>query len=385
MKIWGTGARWYWKPRIALRNLGYDNNLFHESEEPQGSFTATLNPGVDLLLPIGKRNLLRLIEDLDLVYYAKDPPGFYMNNDASLLYDLYLNRVHLALGDQYVTRYQRQNDELDARVRRNNNLLFGDLLVDVSPRVQLGLTHESDKIEYDDNSIQDPDIPDTPDSVANILDRTERVNGVLLRYDALPRTAFSLRVRHTDYDFVDPDSTRQSSEMRYLMGAEFDPSGILNGELELGYSKFTAPRAEAQDFDGLVGNVNVTWKTKPWLHFRVTGVRDRLFSTYASNLYFLRRSLEGRFSLRIGGLGWLDLGYGWGSNEYPVEDVNIGTAEDSDLVRRDDQFRNPIVGFRYHPREGMVVGLEAKYRSRDSNYASEYDRLFVAVSVSLSR
>jgi hypothetical protein len=145
-------ANWgplYWKPRITLKDLGYDNNLFHQDKDPVGSFIATLTPGIDLLLPMGRRNLLRLTEDLDLVYYEKDPPGFYMNTDGAILYDLYLNRIHLSLGDQFVSRYQRQNDEIDTRVRRNNNLIFGELLVDVSPRIQVGLTHDRDKIEYD--------------------------------------------------------------------------------------------------------------------------------------------------------------------------------------------------------------------------------------------
>jgi hypothetical protein len=124
---------------------------------------------------------------------------------------------------------------------------------------------------------------------------------------------------------------------------------------------------------------------RTWLHFQVSAERDRRFSTYASNLFYLRRELEGRVSLRMGGAGWLDLGYGWDSNDYPVADVNVGTEEDPVLINREDRFTNPIVGFRYQPRPGMIVGLEAKYRQRTSNYTREYERLFVAVTISLTR
>lgn len=372
----------YWKTRIRLKDAGYDNNLYNQDEEPEGSFTAILTPGIDLWLPMGNRQLLWATEDLDLVFYEKDPPGIYLNNDAALGYDLYLKRIHLALSDTFTTRLQRPNDEIDARVRRVNNLLGGELLLDLSPRVEVGLTHESDRIRYDDKSVEEPG---APDSIAQILDRTERRNGLLLRYAALPRTSFLLRVRHTDYDFNAPESTRESSEIRYLVGAEFDPTGIINGELEVGHSSFTADLAPEQDFAGFVGRTGVTWKTKSWLHFQVTAERDRLFSTYATNLFYLRKSLEGRVSFRVRGAGWIDLGYGWDISDYPVEDVNIGTDKDPILVSREDRFKNPIFGFRYQPHEGIVIGFEAKYRSRTSNYTRDYDRIFVAVSVALTR
>lgn len=378
-------ANWgplYWKSRIRLKDAGYDNNLYNAEQEPVGAFTATLSPGIDLFMPIGKRNMLWVADDLDFVFYEKDPPGIYLNNDGALGYDLHLKRIHLALGDRLTTRRQRPNDEIDARVRRENNLLSGKLLLQVSPRVEAGLIHESDKISYDDASVEEPGVPD---SIALVLDRTERQNGLVLRYAALPRTTFLIRVRHTGYDFKDPASTRESSELRYLAGAEFDPTGIINGELEVGYSSFTADLAPEQDFDGLVGRAKVTWQMKSWLHFRVTAVRDRQFSTYATNLFYLRRSLEGRASLRMGGAGWLDLGYGQDRSDYPVEDVNSGTEDDPVYVSREDRFSGPILGFRYQPREGMVLGFEATYRSRESNFARDYDRLFVAVSITLSR
>jgi hypothetical protein len=68
-----------------------------------------------------------------------------------------------------------------------------------------------------------------------------------------------------------------------------------------------------------------------------------------------------------------------------VEDVNTGTDDQPVFVSREDTFSNPILGFRWFPREGMVLGFEAKYRSRTSNCTRDYDRLFVAVTVSLSR
>ncbi len=378
-------ANWgplYWKPRIRLKDAGYDNNLYNTNQEQVGSFTATLAPGIDLFMPIGNRNMLWVEEDLDIVFYEKNPPGIYLNNDGAFGYDLYLKRIHLALGDRYTTRLQRPNDEIDARVRRNNNLISGELLLEISPRVEAGLTHDSDKISYDDPSEVEPG---APDSIALVLDRTERRNGLLMHYAALPRTTFLIRVRHTDYDFKDPASTRESSELRYLLGAEFDPTGIINGELEVGYSSFTADLAPEQDYAGLVGFARMTWKMKSWLHFTVNADRDRQFSTYATNLFYLRRKLEGRVSLRMGGAGWLDLGYGWDRSDYPVADVNTGTEDDPVYVSREDRFSNPILGFRYLPREGMVLGFEAMYRSRTSNFARDYDRLFVAVSITLSR
>jgi len=372
----------YWKTRLKLKDLGYDSNLFQQEEGQVSSLTATLTPGIDLFLPMGRRQMLWAAEDLDVVYYAKDPPGLYLNNDAALGYDLYLKRIQLSLSDRYKTSLQRPNEEIDARVRRVNNLISGELLLDLSPRVSAGLTHQSDTIRYEDKTVEEPG---TPEGLALILDRTERRNGLLLRYDALPRTSFLLKARHTDYDFRDPASTRESTEMRYLVGVAFDPTGLITGELEVGYSLFTADLAPDQDFEGFVGRSEVTWRTKPWFHISVNAERDRRFSTYASNLFYLYEKLEGLVSLRIAGTGWLDLGFGEDRSDYPVADVNIGTDEEPVLVKREDRFTNPILGFRYYPREGMVLGFEARYRSRTSNFAPDFDRLFVAVTISLSR
>ena len=382
MRVWPTGDRSTGNPASELKDAGYDNNLYNTDQEQVGSFTATLTPGIDLFLPIGNRQMLWVNEDLDFVFYEKDPPGIYLNNDGALGYDLYLKRIHLALGDRFTTRLQRPNDEIDARVRRNNNVISGELLLDVSPRVKAGLTHDNDKISYDDASVVEPG---APDNIALILDRTERRNGLLLRYAALPRTTFLLKARHTDYDFKDPASTRESSELRYLAGRRIRSHRDHQWRTGGGHSSFTADLAPEQDYDGFVGRARVTWQIKSWLHFPVTADRDRQFSTYATNLFYLRRKLEGRVSLRMGGAGWLDLGYGWDRSDYPVADVNIGTEDDPVSFSREDRFSNPILGFRYHPREGMVLGFEAKYRSRTSNFARDYDRLFVAVSITLTR
>ena len=61
----------YAKPRLLLKEVGTDSNVFNAAGEQQSDFTMTVAPQIDIWVPVARRALLKTTTGADLVYYAQ--------------------------------------------------------------------------------------------------------------------------------------------------------------------------------------------------------------------------------------------------------------------------------------------------------------------------
>ena len=140
-------------------------------------------------------------------------------------------------------------------------------------RIRASLGFELDNYDYKDGQIIGGPVFDQ-----DFRDRDELDVIARLDYAISPDTALFGSVTHRtrDYDLNLPD--RDSEGWRYLVGANFDLSAKVRGEIGVGYSNTSFDSPAFQDVDGFAANARVEWFPTQITTVTVSGLRDTLES-----------------------------------------------------------------------------------------------------------
>ena len=366
---------------FALEKMGYDSNLFNDEEDEIGSFTMTLSPELQVMLPVGAHHLFQASGKLGLVLHNESPPGNYLNAFGTLKYDLYRNRFHFSLADHYVRDRRRQNTEFNQRILMTSNEVNGELALRVATRVNSGFSYGLNSVRFDSGA----ELEDSPGlSLAEILDRDEHTASWRTRIDFSSRVNSLIDLSLTDYRFKMPGNIRESYEWSGSFGLEIDEGARVTGLAEIGYAVFKAREVEDQDFSGVLWTAALDWQMSQRFHLLLESRRNRNFSAFADNLYFLNLVNQPTIRIHMQDTTWFGLGYAWSNSTYPVEGTNLGTVEEPLFVAREDDITGPVVTFRHQTGKSAgklyTMGMEARYLERESNTVNNYERFFVYVS-----
>jgi len=85
----------YLTPKVFLRELGVDSNVFNSAGDPQSDFTFTVAPQVDVWLPVARRALFQGTAGSDLVWYANYGSERSIDPQFAGRGEIYLRRITL--------------------------------------------------------------------------------------------------------------------------------------------------------------------------------------------------------------------------------------------------------------------------------------------------
>ncbi len=369
------------KMALALEQVGYDSNLFNDEEDATGAFSMTLAPQLEVMLPVGAHQLFQASGKLGLVAFSESPPGNYINVYGGVRYDLYRKRVHFSLTDHFARDRRRFNVEFNQRILMNSNEASAEVAVRLANRLHSGFNYHLNSVRFDSGA----ELEDQPGlSLSEILDRDEHKAGWRSRYGISSRSTATLDLDYTDYRFKMPDNIRESYEWSASTGIEINEPAVISGVAQIGYTVFRGRVVEDQDFDGVLWNAALTWKMSQRFHLLLESRRDRVFSAYTDNLYFLNTINQPTIRIHLQDLTWLGLGYAWSNSLYPVESIDAGTAEAPNFVGREDEITGPVLTLRHQTGKQAgktyTMGMEARYLTRESNAVNSYERFFVFFS-----
>lgn len=103
-------------PRIAMRDIGVDTNVFNSATNKQRDFTFTTTPGVELFMRTGK-GLLSIDGGLDLVYFNQFDTERSINSNVRGQYEFRFNRMRPYASVSSINTRQRPGYEIDIRAR----------------------------------------------------------------------------------------------------------------------------------------------------------------------------------------------------------------------------------------------------------------------------
>ena len=306
------------RPAIKLVNVGFNSNVFN-STDGEGDFSATIAPQLNGLLLFGDTAFMTLYGEVRYTAYETFTELNYWDVLSRARVSFPLGRFGLFTGLRY-DRVRRSPIDLDG-IRPVEELGQAD----VGARLKLG---ERASIQYtlrhSDFKNFDDDLGNVPVDIARIQDRLERSHILEFESNVFARTIFRFTGETTLVEFDTPslsgipELSRDSRETRLLPGITLGDYGSLVGTLQVGWAYLNYEGAAIQDYDGPVGEANITYNplgrtTLRWEAWRRVG-----FSVAALNNFLIdqttRLGLVHFFNTVVG----MDVRIGRGRLEIPA-------------------------------------------------------------------
>lgn len=265
-------------PRIAVKNVGVDSNPLNQSAGAERDFTATIVPGLDSLLRVG-RGLVSSKTSVEWNYFDKTSTqrAFNFGQDAAIALDFY--RLMPYVGGSYVRTRQRPNLEIDQRVQQFSTSTHAGTAVRVGTRIRVDVEGRRNELEFGEGDYGD-------EGIAATLNRRVDVASVSTRFIWTPLTTFVVRteVQHDRFDF---SPLRNSNSLTVLPGFELKPSALISGKVSAGYRRFHPLDSAVPDYAGLVARVDAKYvfREATQLSFKVE--RDVDYSIELEQPYYV--------------------------------------------------------------------------------------------------
>jgi hypothetical protein len=358
-------------PTLMLQNIGVDENVFNESQDPKRDFTFTLVPRIEVLF---KPQIVHVAftTATQYVYYDTYTSERSTNQSASVRVDFNLARLQPYVHASGVNTRERLNPEVDERARHFERILGGGLNVKIGTSLTIGAGARQTRFTYDQNTTFRGE--DLRRSFNSTIDAYDASAG----FQLTPFTSLTVTVAREDQRFhFAPE--RDSRSIRVTPTVSFRPEAVLNGAVSFGYRKFM-PRTNALPaFSGLVATVNLG--STLWNRHRVEAVlaRDIRYSYETDTPYYLATGATVTMTTQL--FGPFDI-RGTGSRQLLEYRGNrtIGAAERPG----DDTATSYGFGVGYRIREHLRFGVNAEWSGRDSALAADREyrnrRIFASVT-----
>jgi hypothetical protein len=265
-------------PRLAIRNVGVDTNVYNESARPTRDLTATFGPELDSWLRVGR---LRLAGRTGVQWtYFRDQSD-ERSLDASVAgrasLDLGWLRPH-ASGWRTRTR-QRPNLEIDARVKREERSIGLGVDVRLGPRLWLDVARGDRTYEFD---------PGLFGRVifADALNRRETETTLIGRWILTPLTTIRVTAGERR-DRFETTPLRNSDSQFVIPGIEFKPLALVSGTAAVGYKRFRPLSDGVPSFVGAVADVQLSYLLRDLTRISVIVRRDVDYSFEDAQPYYV--------------------------------------------------------------------------------------------------
>jgi hypothetical protein len=350
-------ARWRFgplavTPKVELKNLGWDSNVFNEADDPKSDFTVTAGAPVDWWFRFGRARL-HGVDYFEGVYFATygDQRAFNQRHELTLL--VLLNRMRPYVGGSYLSANDRPGYEINERVHHLDRGVNGGVVVRLTSRLDLDVSGRRTTYDYDD----------TPGgaSYSTTLDRRADNFGAQARYRFTPLTTLTLladgvRERFTELPI------RDNNGYRILPGVEFDPYALVSGKAQVGYRKLDILTPGMPDFSGLVGNAELAYVLRGMTRFAVGVSRELFFSYEVGRPFYVQPGFTLSVTQQVRGPWDVQARGGWYHFNY--QEADIPGIEP--LPERIDRYRTFGGGVGYRVGRDIRVGINIDSVRRDS-------------------
>lgn len=357
-------------PTMAFRNIGVDNNVFNEAENPKQDFTATIAPTMEVVFKPGTRVRLSYSTLTEFVWYQKYKSerstnrGFVARGEVNLTYF-----TPFASYSSSQTR-ERPNSEIDERALRNPRVYAAGF------RTKIGLATELTAAIRRNSQEYDPEASFRGVRLAQQLNNETDAIDVSLGVAVTPLTSIGLGVSKEE-DRFQLSPLRDSKSLRITPTVNFKPTALLNGSASVGYMRFDAADPRVEDYAGLVARGTIAMTVERY-SIDTTFGRDVRYSYEENAPTYIWTSA--RATLRTELFGGLDVKLGAGRD---VMNYNRrADVTDEDVVPDRDIYRVYSAGLGFTLRR-IRFGVDAEFNQRTSGLEDrgyENNRVFGTIS-----
>ena len=346
------------RPRLVIHSIGFDNNVFNETENPKRDFTIGAQPDVEFTVKPGPLKVVWLV-GTDFVWYKDYASERTVNRSSNLNVDLKLSVLRPFFTYTVADTSGRPSAEIDARARRHPRTFAAGVTAKVASRTNLGFKWSDGRERYEEEeSFRGQPLFETLNSDSRTFEGSFGI-------DLSPLTAFSIVVGHDDLTFVH-EPLRNSTSLRIYPTLTFNPAGVINGQASIGYKTFKGDDPSLPDYEGLGMNGSVSVLIGDRYRVESRFSRDVQYSYEDALPYYIQTGVRATLATQMTSL--LDVRVTGG-----YEHMNYKAYDDGQSPGTDRQHvLGGGVGFRIGDRKRVVIQAEFVERNSDRDHLREY-------------
>ena len=355
------------RPRLVFSNIGFDNNVFNEPENPKRDFTATVSPDLTLSVRTG---FLRLsyLSGTDLVYFRqyKEERSTSRRLAARADFDFPLVKPFVSYGAGNITG--RPGNEVDRRVRHRPEVLSGGARFVISSRTSLLLSGQRSSIEYA------PGVEFRGVELARTLNHSTTSYDTAFGFQATPLTSLSLIAGIENTSFAAAPE-RNSRSYRIAPSISISPLGLLTGTATVGFRHFEGRGGALPSYSGLYAGGGLGTVILDRYRVQTTFTRDIRYSYEETLPYYVQTAGTGSLATYLAAGFDVRIHGGVESMRYRAFD---GSEPGQDRVTT----YGAGVGYRIAERVTLVLTAEKARRQSTRDVIREYqnDRIFATLT-----
>jgi hypothetical protein len=343
-------------PTFVIRDIGRDNNVFNEAENPKSDFTATFSPKLDLLVHPG-RLLLGFTTSTDYVYFQKYTSERGTSYGSSVRADLEFGPVRPFVAAGWNNAKNRVNREIDVRARHQDDSYSAGVRVQIFEGLFATASVRQAHTVFDEDN---PEFRGVELSTT-LNDKTRSIEaggGVAVT----PLTTIQVTVaRQEDRFDLSPD--RDADTLRISPTVTFSPLAILSGTATLGYRQFKPKSPTIASFEGFVSGLSLSTTVLERNRFEVSFSRDLQYSAEETAPVYLETGVQGSWSWQVA--AGLDVRVNGGRSRLNYRSPTLTAATDDDIAI------NYGASVGYHVREHLRVAVNADWSERTSERGAD--------------
>jgi hypothetical protein len=261
----GPVALW---PSVRLTNVGFDNNVFGESDarNPTSDVTATVRPTVDALFQLPRVRVSGRSE-LDFVYYNELDHLRSIDTDNRVRLDFSLGHLNPYVAGSLANTRHRRNYEIDSPVQRRDDAAVAGVALRLTGKTSIDIRAERSRTEYEPETVY------FESDLARLLNRRATAEGATFRYAATPLTTIGIDV-HRQRDRFEFTPERDSNRLRVSPLVEFSPHALLSGRAAFGFNRRTFLSRDAPQLSGMFVLVDLRYTLLGRTLFTIEAERD---------------------------------------------------------------------------------------------------------------
>jgi hypothetical protein len=360
-------------PTLAITNLGVDDNIFNEANEPKSDFTMTVTPRLQARLRSGKV-LLSGAAATGLVYYRKydDERSIDWAADGRVDVDLGWFRPY-GLATLVDTR-ERLNAELDVRAPRTQTTLAAGTRAVFSPKVGAVFDFRHASLDFAEATTFEGVL------LSQQLNSTTQTIESGLELYLTPLTTFAVTASWQT-DRFDDSPDRDADTFRLLPSVRMEAPAIIQGSLAVGYRSFSTLDPETPDYSGVVVQGSLTHTFGEWTKVELSLSRDVQYSFEETEPYYLTTGFRVVVTQQVGESFDVRGIVGRDRLDYR-EETTPGAPSGSDSGTRVDRASVLGAGVGYRFQANLRTGIDVEFARRTSDRPDrEYDRTRVFASL----
>jgi Putative beta-barrel porin 2 len=338
------------RPRPVPSNVGVENNVFNERENPKSDFTFTAAPDVELSINPGRLRLTYSSRS-ELVYFRKYATERSTSRGFSARTELDLNVLRPFASYASSHTSARAGSEIDVRARHHPRSVTAGTRVRIASRTSLLLSAGRRWEEFNaDETFRGENLADALNS------QTTQFEGGLT-VSLTPLTSLSLSAVHEQMRF-DLSPIRDADSLRIGPTLTFSPLGLLSGTASVGYRRLDGRHSALQDYSGLVASGTLNLILGGRFKFETVFTRDVTYSYEAAAPYYVISGGRGMLASQV--VGPLDVRVTGGREVMNYRALGAAESPGRDTVLLYGG------GFGYRLAHRVHVAVMAEYRNRQS-------------------